>query len=92
MDTLRDVVLFFFKENRGILFPSVNGPFDIQSFNLVFFGCRIRSPWKEISNLHFLWDAAGGLYLTEWPLVQEEPWQNKIPLIVKDSSTAGGFQ
>lgn len=60
---------------------------EIQVSILVIFGCRIRTPWKEISNLHFLWDAAGGLYLTEWPLVQEEPWQNKSRMIVKDSST-----
>lgn len=67
----------FFLKKIGGFFSLLSMDFvDIQSFNLVFFGCRIRSPWKEISNLHFLWDAAGGLYLTEWPLVQEEPWQN----------------
>lgn len=30
---------------------------------------RIKSPWKSLTNLHLLWDAAGGLYLDEWPRV-----------------------
>jgi len=45
---------------------------------------RIRTPWKEISNLHFLWDAAGGLYLTEWPLVQEVDLARNASAILRD--------
>ncbi|CAK9010080.1 Sphingosine-1-phosphate lyase [Durusdinium trenchii] len=32
---------------------------------------RIQSPWKELRSLHLFWDAAGGLFLDEWPLVPE---------------------
>ena len=28
---------------------------------------RIHSNWSTLTNLHLLWDAAGGLYLDEWP-------------------------
>lgn len=30
---------------------------------------RIKTPWRSLTNLHLLWDAAGGLYLDEWPRV-----------------------
>ena len=36
---------------------------------------RIKTPWPELTSLHLLWDAAGGIFLKEWPLV-EEAWLN----------------
>ena len=34
---------------------------------------RIKTPWESLTNLHLLWDAAGGLYLDEWPRVPPVP-------------------
>ncbi|CAJ1387309.1 unnamed protein product [Effrenium voratum] len=36
---------------------------------------RIRTQWRELTNLHLLWDAAGGLYMAEWPFSSEQQAQ-----------------
>jgi len=37
---------------------------------------RLKTHWgKDIPNLHTLWDAAGGMYMTQWPYSEDETQQ-----------------
>jgi len=57
---------------------AVDGYFNDTRFGTHLHGDRggnlihLDTPWEGVTNLHAMWDSAGGLYTLNWPLSQEE--------------------